>query len=460
MIEELKRYGSLRPSGDPWLGEIPSHWSQKRLWSISSPRVERNPGNLPLLSVFLDRGVIPYREGGGQVHAPSLDLSNYQVVHPGDFVLNNQQAWRGSVGVSRHHGIISPAYIVLRLNGELLPAYANYLFRCPRLVDQFVAASKGVGDIQRQVFWPFLRRVTVPIPSTTEQDAIVRFLDHANLRIDRYIRSKRRQVTLLNEQKQALIHRAVTGAFTDGQGEFVDRGVFLGKLPGWWPMHRAKYLFRQVVAPVPANAEQVTCFRDGQVTLRRNRRTTGFTEAIYELGYQGISKGQLVVHSMDGFAGAIGVSDSLGKCSPEYVILEPSTDGVHPEYYAVLLRHLALRGLFTALCPSVRERAPRVRFSDFGSFVLPKPTLEEQRSIVDQLREAGGEFDRALRHVREQLARAQEYRSRLITDAVTGQCDVRTAVLSLDESEDASPEVGTPRSLVAASDDLGDGEAA
>lgn len=459
MIEELKPYEALRSSGDPWLGEIPQHWSQKRLWSMSSPRVERNPGNLPLLSVFLDRGVIPYGEGGGQVHAPSLDLSNYQVVHPGDFVLNNQQAWRGSVGVSRYHGIISPAYIVLRLNGELLPAYANYLFRCPRLVDQFVVASKGVGDIQRQVFWPFLRRVTVPIPSRTEQEAIVRFLNHVNRRIDRYVRSKRRQIALLNEQKQALIHRDVTGLFTDGE-DFVDRGRFLGRLPRRWPLHRAKYLFHQVVARVPDNAEQVTCFRDGQVTLRRNRRTTGFTEAIYELGYQGISKGQLVVHSMDGFAGAIGVSDSSGKCSPEYVILEPSTNGVHPEYYGLLLRHLALRGLFTALCPSVRERAPRVRFSDFGSFVLPKPTLEEQQSIVDRVREAGGEFDRALRQVREQLACVQEYRSRLVTDAVTGQCDVRAAVLLLDESADATAEDEMAESSVAAADDLSDGEAA
>src|SRR4051812_6775582 len=127
MIESLKPYAELRPSGDRLLGQIPNHWSQKHLWSISNPRVERNPGGLPLLSVFLDRGVIPYGEGGGQVHAPSLDLSNYQVVCPGDFVLNNQQAWRGSVGVSRHHGIISPAYIVLRLNGELIPEYANYL---------------------------------------------------------------------------------------------------------------------------------------------------------------------------------------------------------------------------------------------------------------------------------------------------------------------------------------------
>ena len=164
----------LKPSGIPWLGDIPKHWEQHSLWTLTKLRTERNPENLQLLSVFLDRGVIRYEEGGGQVHAPSLDLSNYQVVMQGDFVLNNQQAWRGSVGVSSHHGIISPAYIVLKLSQKLNSAFANYLMRCRAMVDQFVAASKGVGDIQRQVFWPFLRMVQVPVPKLEEQMKMVK----------------------------------------------------------------------------------------------------------------------------------------------------------------------------------------------------------------------------------------------------------------------------------------------
>ena len=103
----LPPYPAYKDSGAPWLGEVPAQWEQRALWTLSKPSVERNPGNAKLLSVFLDRGVIPYDQGGGQVHAPSIDLSNYQMVYPGDFVLNNQQAWRGSVDVSSHQQIMS-----------------------------------------------------------------------------------------------------------------------------------------------------------------------------------------------------------------------------------------------------------------------------------------------------------------------------------------------------------------
>lgn len=201
----------LKNSGITWLGQIPAHWQQHALWTLSRLRTEQNPGNLPLLSVFLDRGVIRYEDGGGQVHAPSLDLSNYQVVHAGDFVLNNQQAWRGSVGVSNHEGIISPAYIVLALSDRLDPIFANYLMRSKAMVDQFVAASKGVGDIQRQVFWPFLRKVQVPVPSAREQRAIVEYLSRETAGLTRSISHQEREIELLREYRSRLVTDVVTG---------------------------------------------------------------------------------------------------------------------------------------------------------------------------------------------------------------------------------------------------------
>lgn len=164
-----------------------------------------------MLSVFLDRGVIPYDEGGGQVHAPSLDLSNYQVVRQGDLVLNNQQAWRGSVGVSRYEGIISPAYIVLSLSKRLDAQFANYLMRSRAMVDQFVAASKGVGDIQRQIFWPFLRMAQVPIPGMEEQQAIVTHLASATHGIDNSLTKLGREIELLREYRARLVADVVTG---------------------------------------------------------------------------------------------------------------------------------------------------------------------------------------------------------------------------------------------------------
>jgi type I restriction enzyme S subunit len=132
------------------------------------------------------------------------------------------------------------------------------------------------------------------------------------------VAAKERVLGLLAEKRRALITRAVTRGL-DPYVPLRDSGIpWLGEIPAHWELKRAKWLFNQSALPVRDDDEMVTCFRDGQVTLRKNRREEGFTNAIKELGYQGIRVGQLVLHSMDAFAGAIGVSDSDGKCSPEY----------------------------------------------------------------------------------------------------------------------------------------------
>ena len=457
MIEELKPYEALRPSGDPWLGAIPTHGSQTRLWSMSSPRVERNPGNLPLLSVFLDRGVIPYGEGGGQVHAPSLDLSNYQVVHPGDFVLNNQQAWRGSVGVSRHHGIISPAYIVLRLNGELLPAYANYLFRCPRLVDQFVAASKGVGDIQRQVFWPFLRRVTVPIPSTTEQEAIVRFLDHANRRIDQFIRSKKKLIALLNEQKQAIIHRAVTRGL-DASVKLKDSGVpWLGEVPAHWKVLRAKYLYREVDERTATGAEELLSVSHiTGVTPRSAKNVTMFKAASYA-GHKLCRPGDLVINTMWAWMAALGVSRFTGIVSPAYAVYRPLADRALVDNYAdAVLRIRPYVSNYIIRSTGIRSSRLRLYPDQFFRVPLIVPPREEQQKIVEHFNDSTAGLSGAIAQAEREIALIREYRTRLVTDVVTGHLDVRAAAAGLPVVE---PEAA-PTEIEGDETDIEDGEAA
>lgn len=201
----------VKPSGSRFLGSVPAHWLVKPMWSVTRLRAETNPGGLGLLSVFLDRGVILYGDGGGQVHAPSLDLSGYQVVHRDDFVLNNQQAWRGSVGLSPHHGIISPAYIVLALSSELTPEYSALLLRSRGMIDEFVAASKGVGDIQRQLFWPFFRLIRVPLPPIDEQRRIAAHCMAITTELNASVAAAAAAVALLREYRTRLIADVVTG---------------------------------------------------------------------------------------------------------------------------------------------------------------------------------------------------------------------------------------------------------
>ncbi len=171
---------------------------------------------------------------------------------------------------------------------------------------------------------------------------------------------------------------------------------WVGEIPTHWDIRRGKTLFVKTYRPPREEDETVTCFRDGTVTLRKNRRTTGFTEALKEIGYQGIRVGDLVIHAMDAFAGAVGVSDSDGKSSPVYSVCKPRDDA-NPHYYAMLVRRMALTGWIQAQAKGIRERSTDFRFSDFGENPLPLPPPEEQAAIVRFLDHANRKIDRFIR---------------------------------------------------------------
>jgi type I restriction enzyme S subunit len=312
---------------------------------------------------------------------------------------------------------------ILRPKPEMLNG--RFLFRCLQSKSirlQLELASTGVtrfglpkGEIGKML---------LPVTSMGEQQTIADYLDKETAQIDTLIKQKEQILSLLAEKRAAFIIRSVTRGLNPGIPLKCSDIPWIGYTPSHWKVRRSKYLFKQVSLPVEEGDEIVTCFRDGQVTLRKNRREEGFTNAVLELGYQGIRSGQLVLHSMDAFAGAIGVSDSDGKCSPEYIICDPIDRKVVNEYYAKLLRVMALRGFILAACPAVRERAPRIRFSNFSSMFLPLPPRNEQEQIVAAIteeREQTAEMEAALH---KSISLLKERRSALITAAVTGQLNI------------------------------------
>ena len=202
----------MKASGVDWIGDIPAHWEVKPLISETELKFITNCANRELLSVYLDLGVIKFSEiDEKRTNATSLDLSGYQAVDPGDFVLNNQQAWRGSVGVSKYTGIISPAYIVLTLTKKFDIDYANHLLRCGVVVAHYLMASRGVGSIQRNLYWQHIKRVPIFIPPTREQQEIASQISRKCSELDLAINSQHEQIQKLQEYKATLINSAVTG---------------------------------------------------------------------------------------------------------------------------------------------------------------------------------------------------------------------------------------------------------
>lgn len=196
--------------------------------------------------------------------------------------------------------------------------------------------------------------------------------------------------------------------------------AWIGEVPATWTVQRGKWLFTRMERPVRPGDEIVTCFRNGQVTLRSNRRTEGFTNALKEHGYQGIRRGDLVIHAMDAFAGAIGVSDSDGKATPVYSACVPRIpDAVDPFFYAYYMRHIALSGLLVSLAKGIRERSTDFRFNDFAELLLAVPSLREQRAIAAFLDEKTAKIDQAISIKEQQIALLKERKQILIQNAVT-----------------------------------------
>lgn len=191
------------------------------------------------------------------------------------------------------------------------------------------------------------------------------------------------------------------------------------KIPSHWGAERAKWLFNRMERPVRPEDDVVTAFRDGQVTLRTNRRTEGFTNAIQEHGYQGIRKGDLVIHAMDAFAGAIGVSDSDGKSTPVYAACVPRGEyPVNSYYYAYLLRYMAHSGYIESLSKGIRERSTDFRFTEFRELPLPIPGKDEQDRIVAFLDQKTAEIDAAIAKKERLIELLQEQKNIRIHQAV------------------------------------------
>ncbi len=198
--------------------------------------------------------------------------------------------------------------------------------------------------------------------------------------------------------------------------EMKDSGLpWIGIIPKHWECIRGKYILNYLSKPVKEDDGVITCFRDGQVTLRSNRREDGFTMADKEIGYQGIDVGDLVVHGMDGFAGAIGISDSRGKASPVLNVLETEQNKRFIMYY---LRSMAYGDVFVAMATGIRVRSCDLRWNKLANFEYLVPPIDEQEKIVTFLDIKCSEIDALIADIQAQIETLELYKRSIIIEIV------------------------------------------
>ncbi|MFN0301216.1 MAG: restriction endonuclease subunit S [Burkholderiales bacterium] len=441
MIAELKPYQEFKESGLPWLGKVPGHWNVKRAKSIFQRIDERSKtGKEELLTVSSARGIVP-RKSANVTMFKAESYLGYKLCWPGDLVINSLWAWAGGLGVSRHHGIVSSAYGIYRIRQDapMIPAFVHEVVRSSSFNWELRVRSKGVWISRLQLTDISFLDAPMHIPPSAEQAAIVRFLDWANGRLERAIRAKRKVIALLNEQKQAIIHRAVTRGLDPAVPLKRSGSRWFPELPAGWEA----LTLRRVITSAIDGPHFSPQYQDAGIpflsarNVRADRWILSDAKFISEADFIEFSRrvrpevGDVLYTK----GGTTGVARAVDLTFPFQVwvhiaVLKLKRDRMVPAFLAYCLnspRCYEQAQLFTR--GATNQDLGLGRMKDIE---LPvPPTLGEQNTIVDFLDSECSAFTTAISRLEREIELLREYRTRLVADVVTGKLDVRDAVARL-----------------------------
>ena len=411
----------MKDSGISWVGEIPKEWSvwrNKYIFKITKDIVLPSK-NYQLLSLTTT-GIKEKDENDNGGKVPE-NYDGYQVVKENDLVMCLFDLDCSAVfsGLSPYNGMISPAYKVLKVKKRIAnEQYYRYWFNyvgSKRFYKQYSKSLRFTLNVDE------FNRLFSLLPPLDEQQRIAEFLDRECGKIDGLKADIQAQIDTLEQYKRSVITEAVTHGLNPS-APMKDSGIpWVGQFPTHWTKKKGKYILRYMSKPVKQDDGVITCFRDGEVTLRSNRREDGFTMADKEIGYQGVDVGDLVVHGMDGFAGAIGISDSRGKASPVLNVLNTKQNKKYIMYY---LRSMAYGEVFTALSTGIRVRSCDLRWNKLAELLYPLPPIDEQNNIVNYIDEQIARTNEIIADKKSQIETLDGYKKSLIFEYVTGKKEV------------------------------------
>lgn len=411
----------MKDSGIEWAGSVPSSWLVMKgkyiMKLLSRPTQETDE----VITCFRDGEVTLRANRREEGFTISTTEAGYQGIEIGDLVVHGMDGFAGAIGISDSRGKATPVLNVLDSNQN--KKYLTYLMRTMAHCELFLSLSTGIRVRTCDTNWKKLREIKYLIPPLAEQSCIASFLDAKCAEIDALTADIQEQIDTLEQYKRSVITEAVTKGLNPDV-KMKDSGIeWIGRIPAHWEIIRGKYILKYLQKPVREDDGVITCFRDGEVTLRSNRREDGFTMSDKEIGYQGVDVGDLVVHGMDGFAGSIGISDSRGKASPVLNVLDTKQDKRYIMYY---LRSMAYSNVFLAMATGIRVRSCDLRWNKLAELLYPVPPVTEQKAIVEYIDGMITKTDAVIADKKGQLETLDSYKKSLIFEYVTGKKEVRS----------------------------------
>ena len=407
----MKKYENYKRTESDWLPDVPSHWGYKRTkWIFKEIDERSESGQEELMSVSNYTGVTRRSEKNITMFMAE-DYSGYKLCSKNDLVVNILWAWMGAMGMAPERGIVSTAYGVYRFRNpkDMHPAYFEYLVRIPQLVVEYARRSKGVTPSRARLYSDSLFKIEFPIPPVIEQRTITSFLDYKCRQIDTFIKKKKRLIALLEEQKTAIINKAVTKGL-DPSVAMKPSGVeWLGEIPAHWEVRKLKYIC-SFQSGSNLTSEQLT--EEGEFPVYGGNGIRGYySEYTHDGNY-------ILIGRQGALCGNINHAMSKFWPTEHAVVVYPKTL-VNLFWLGELLRVMNLNQYSEAAAQ------PGLSMSKIRQLEILIPPIEDQDRIESCLKEEIKTLNRSVDVIASELKLIQEYKQSLIAHAVLGKIDVR-----------------------------------
>lgn len=418
----------MKDSGIEWIGEIPNSWTVRRgktLFVNTKYIPGKLSSNYDRLSLTL-KGVLPRKKDDSDGLQPK-DFDTYQLLRENELVfklIDLQNVSTSRVGLAHATGLVSPAYIVLHANEEILPAFAEkfYLMMWYReifnsLGDNGVRSSLNVSD---------LLNIPVCYPKMEEQIFLTNYLDTKCSEIDATAEDIQKEISLLEEYKKSVITEAVTKGLNP-DAEMKDSGIeWIGKIPINWQAVNPRWLFAQRKDKAKKGMEQYTASQKyGVISQKDYMNRIGGSIVTVQKDFdilKMVCKGDFVIH-MRSFQGGLEYSEHTGSISSAYVMLIPQKNTGECRYFKWLFKSASYINALQSTSNLIRD-GQAMRYSNFIQIIIPYPPLEEQQQIADFLDTKCSEIDTLIADKKRQLDILADYKKSLIYEYVTGKKEV------------------------------------
>lgn len=456
MIHTLTAYPAYKDSGVPWLGKVPAHWEVRRLRNTVETRISNvdkhsKEGEKP---VRLCNYVDVYRHE--RIHsnmefmkatASVEEIERFRLEKGDVLITKDSEVW-DDIGVPALIESSAPDLItgyhlaLLRPKQVVEGAFLLRALQSPQVAYQFYVEAKGVT--RYGLSHGAIKSAVIPLPPLPDQNAIMRFLDWAELRIRRVIRARQRRIKLLDEYKRVLTHQVVTGKFNVRTGQpypaYKPSGVeWLGRVPEYWEVRRLKTIVDHINKQTNTKNEEELYIALEHVESWSGRLLVSSREAHFTSAVKRFRTGDILFGKLRPYLAKVVQPKQNGVCVSEFLVLR-ARSVIAPEYLEVVLRSaLAIDFINSS---TYGAKMPRAEWTFVGSMLFPLPSLSEQTAIVEYLNGQTAKIDAAIAATRREIELLQEYRTRLIADVVTGKVDVREVATQLpDEPAEEAAEL-------------------